>query len=328
MVLRRTLIGSALALVAGWQAGHAEAQPKTLKFSHYGTLQDTVHAAAERFKDLVEVGTDGELKVEIHPNNELGNAPTVLQGIRLGTIDIGIVGNPYFTSFEPEMNVLDLPFLFDGPKHAYKVFDGEIGRAILDKLEQHGMKGLALWEIGFRNITNNVRPIRTPADLDGLKIRTTPNPAHIKAFELLGANPTPMNFAELYMALQTGAVDGQENPAHHIYASRFHEVQKHLSMTRHAYTAAPLVMNLQTFNGLPEDQRNVIMEGALEAAKFERKENATLNDNAIVLMRDAGVEVVEDPDVAAFREMIADEVRKDYVDKHGAAMLDQIDALK
>lgn len=326
---RRALTGTALALMIGatWLSGPAAAAT-TLKFSHYGTLQDTVHAAAERFRDLVETGTGGEIEVEIHPNNELGNAPTVLQGIRLGTIDIGIVGNPYFTAFEPEMNVIDLPFLFDGPGHAYEVFDGEIGRAILDKLEQHGMKGLALWEIGFRNLTNNVRPIRTPGDLEGLKIRTTPNPAHIKAFELLGANPTPINFAELYMALQTGAVDGQENPAHHIYASRLHEVQKHLSLTGHAYTAAPLVMNLAKFNGLPEEQRNAIMEAALEAARFERAENASLNDEAIARMKEEGVEVVEDPDVAAFREIIADEVRKDYVAKHGSGMLDQIDALR
>ena len=315
----------AMVVATGTAPGAAET---VLRFSHYGSLEDTAHAAAERFQDLVEVGTDGAIEIEVYPDNELGAPASVLQDVRLGTIDIALVGNPQFASFEPEMSVLDLPFLFGSPGHAYRVLDGEIGRAILDKLEQHGLKGLALWEVGFRSLTNDVRPIRTPKDLQGLAIATSADPNHLAAFELLGAKPAPLPLAELSTALRTGAIDGQENPLPRIYASRLHEVQAHLSITRHAYTAAPLVMNLAIFNALPEDQRNVIMEAALEAAQFQREENASNNESAITLMREDGVQVVTDPDVAAFRDIVADRVRQEYVAKHGTGMLERIDELR
>lgn len=327
-MLGRILVGAPAAGMVSLVLATAVAAETVLAFSHYGSSEDTVHAAAERFKDLVEVGTNGEIQIDVHPGNGLGDASSVLQGVAEGTIDIGVVGNPYFTSLEPEMDVLDLPFLFENPSHAYKVLDGDIGRAILDKLERHGMKGLALWEIGFRNLTNSVRPIRTPEDVRGLKIRTGPVPAQRRAFELLGAEPVPGEPAELYAALESGAADGQENPAHAIYARRLHEVQGHLSMTRHAYTAAPLVMNLDTFNKLPEEHRDLIMEAAIDAAQYEREENDSNDESAVLLMKDEGMAVVADPDVAAFREAIGDQVRQDYVERHGSGVLDQIDELR
>jgi tripartite ATP-independent transporter DctP family solute receptor len=264
--------------------------------------------------------------VSIHPAGELGNSNTMLQGARMGTIDIVLVGNPYFSSFAPEMNLLDLPFLFKSYEHAYSVMDGEVGNAMLDGLHRHKLQGLAFWEIGFRNLTNSKRPIRVPADLKGLKIRTTPNPAHIKAFTLWGANPTPMPFKEVYSALQTGTIDGQENPVNHIYASRLHEVQKYLSLTGHAYTAAPLVMNLNKYNSLTPKQQKTIRSAALKAAAYERDLNAQDQSGSLEAMKKAGTQVVMDPDANAFRNVVKDAVREMYVGKHGDALIKKVEA--
>lgn len=303
------------------------ASAETLRFGHYANTSDTPHHAAEMFKWIVEDMTDGELVIEIYPAGELGNSANSLQGARLGTIDITVTGNPYFTSFAPQVNILDLPFLFESPEHAYAVLDGEVGEELMDSINAVGLQGLAFWEIGFRNLTNNERAIRTPDDLKGLKLRTTPNPAHIEAFSILGANPAPMPFAELYSALQTGTVDGQENPTTHIYHSKFHEVQKHLSITEHAYTAAPLVMNAAKFNGLPEDQQEALRVAAKLAVAYERELNRVLETSSLEAMKAAGVEVVTDPDVDAFREMVAEKTRAMYSEKFGDELLKKIDAL-
>lgn len=197
----------------------------------------------------------------------------------------------------------------------------------MSSINQSNLQGLAFWEIGFRDLTNNVRPVVVPADVEGLKLRTTPNPAHIKAFQILGANPAPMPFAEVYSALQTGTIDGQENPVNHIYASKLHEVQKHLSLTSHAYTAAPLVMNYGRFVKLSPESQAAIKTAALEAAAFERKLNADEAEGSLTAMKDAGVEVVEKPDVAAFRAAVADQTRAAYVEQFGDDLLTKVDAL-
>jgi len=309
------------------EEAQASAETVELRFGHFGAPGSTATLAAEEFARLVEERSNGELVISLHPGHELGDAATMLQQVRSGALDMTMVGNPFFTSFAPEMNVLDLPFLFQSYDHAYEVLDGEIGRQLMDQLEAHNIKGLALWEIGFRNLTNSKRAVATVEDLAGLKIRTTPNPAHQEAFTLLGANPAPLPFAELYLALETGTVDGQENPVHQIYSQKFHEVQPYLSLTRHAYTTAPLVMNLDVFNNLSPDHQSVLLQAALEGAEFHRELNAELNEESLVKMMEEGVEVVEDPDVETFREIVAEPVRQSYIDQFGTDLLDQIDAV-
>lgn len=318
-----TLLAASI-VAAGFATG---ASAETLRFGHYANTSDTPHKAALMFKWIVEDMTDKALEIEVYPAGELGNSANSLQGARLGTIDITVTGNPYFTSFAPQVNVLDLPFLFESPEHAYRVLDGEVGAELMDSINGVGLQGLAFWEIGFRNLTNNERPITTPDDLKGLKLRTTPNPAHIEAFTLLGANPAPMPFAELYSALQTGTVDGQENPTTHIYHSNFHEVQKYMSITEHAYTAAPLVMNAAKFNGLPEDQKEALRVAAKLSAAYERELNRVQENSSLEAMTAAGMEIVTDPDVDAFRAVVADKTRAMYAEKFGDALLTKIDAL-
>jgi tripartite ATP-independent transporter DctP family solute receptor len=278
--------------------------------------------------ELVAQATGGALRISIHPAGELGNDPAILEGVRLGTIDIGQTGNPFYTRFEPKLNALDIPFLFASHEHVYRVVDGEVGRGLLAELEKHRMKGLAFWEIGFRKITNSRRPIVTPADLQGLKIRTTPNPAHVEAFRLWGANPTPMAFTEVYLALETRAVDGQENPLNIIRSNRFHEVQRHLSFTDHAYTVSIVSMNLARFRALPEAQQKALVDAAREAAIYQRRLNREQEGQDLAAIKAAGVEVVERVDTEAFRRLALEPVKAAYVAQHGAALVDAILALR
>lgn len=311
---------AALSLVACWPA----AAETTLRFAHTQPTADTHHAAALHFKERVEALTKGEVKVSVHPAGELGNDPAILEGVRLGTIDIANTGNPFFTRFEPKLNALDLPYLFNDFAHVYRVIDGPIGQALLKGLEKHRMQPLAFWEIGFRNITNSKRAINTPKDLEGLKIRTTPNPAHVQAFKIWGAIPTPMPFTEVYLALESGTVDGQENPLSIIYSNRFHEVQKHLSMTQHAYTVSITVMNQQKFRSLSEANQKAVLQAAAEARDFQRKLNVKANEEALAAMKKAGVAVVEKVDIAPFQKAVLDPVKATYVKDHGSEIIDQI----
>ena len=316
--------GAALAVLVAVPA----AAQQQLRLAHYASTSSTTHAAAEHFKEEVEQRTDGEITVSIHPAHELGDDPSQVRGVRLGTIDMAVIGNPFFTAVIPELNALDLPFLFESPEHAYRVLDGEIGDTIHGWFQEEGMQVLGNWEIGFRNITNSERPIVEPSDLEGLAIRTTPNPAHIKAFETWGANPTPMSFNEVYLALETGAVDGQENPVVLIHAVRFHEVQEHMSLTRHAYTAAYLVMNRGKFGDLTEEQRQVLLEAGQNAGQFERDLVAERESKSLEAMKAEGLQVEENPNREAFMAAAKDVTRAAYVEEHGSELLDRIDAAR
>lgn len=323
---RRMLLAGIAGLVALGHAGLASAQTE-LRFAHGQPTTDITHAAAEHFKQLVEEGTGGEVKVTIYPGGQLGKSKDMVQGVRLGTIDLTANGNPYFTAFAPKLNVLDLPYMFSGYDHVYSVLDGEIGQELLGELGQHNMKGLAFWEIGFRHLTTAETPVREPADMQGLKIRTTPNEAHLKAFELLGANPVPMNFQDVYMALQTGTIDGQENPITQIHSARFNEVQDYISMTGHAYTPLVFVMNLRKFESLTPEQQAVIEDAARKATVTQREGLAAEQERRQAELAKT-MTIIEDVDVEAFRETVQEPVKADYVAEHGSELVDAIEELR
>jgi tripartite ATP-independent transporter DctP family solute receptor len=312
----------AAALVVGL-GGVASAQTK-LRFAHTISPDDAMHLAVLEFSKKVAQRTNNAIQVEVFPSGQLGNDPKTLEGVKLGTIDIGMAGNPFFTSFAPELNVFDLPYLFRDFAHAYKVIDGPIGEDLRRGLETNGMKPLGTLEIGFRNLTNNKRAVKVPDDVKGLKIRTTPNPAHLQAFRLLGANPAPMPITEVYLALKTGAVDGQENPIAHIYALKFHEVQKYMSLTFHAYTMSNVVMNLKKFQDLKPEHQKAIFDSLAEARDWERQLNRKLDGEALAKIKAAGVQVEENPDREAFRKVVADATAEEYVKKFGRDVLDKI----
>jgi tripartite ATP-independent transporter DctP family solute receptor len=317
----------AAALAAGATTSPAFAQaPIKLRLGHPHPEVDSWHKAGLRFAEMVKDKTNGEIIVEVYPNGALGNDQTMIAATRGGTLDICLTGNPYFTGLAPELNVLDLPYLFRDRAHVAHVLDGPIGDELRKSLEPSNLKALATWEVGWRNLTNNRRPVKGPADIKGLKIRTTPNPAHIEAFKLLGAIPTPMSFTELFTALEMGSIDGQENPTTLILNAKFYEVQKYLSLTRHAFTTAPVVMNKEKFDGLSESQRTAILQAAAEAARIQREMNVDAEAGSLAALKENGMQVVEDVDVAALRKIVADKVKADFVAKFGPSLPAQIDA--
>lgn len=319
-----TLVGLALALGA---ISVATAQTVKLRFGHAHPEADSQHQAAVRFAERVKARTNGAVEIAIFPNNTLGNDNSMIQGVRGGTIDIAMSGNPFFTGMAPKLNALDLPYQFDSAEKVYKVLDGAVGRSLLDELSAHQMKALAFWEIGFRSLANSRRAVNKADDIKGLKLRTTPNPAHIKAFQLLGANPQPMPFAEVFPALESRAVDGHENPPTLMLATKMHEVQKYLSLTKHAYTALVVVMNKAKFDGLAADHQKVLLEEALATAKYQRELNARSEAGALAELRAKGMQIVENPDVAGIRAIVRDETRKLFVERNGDAVLKAIEAV-
>lgn len=299
----------------------------TLALSHYGSPNDTVTKATEFMAKRVAELSDGRITIKLHPNSELGPSGTQIDGTRMGTIDIVVVGNPYYTTFNEELNLLDLPFLFRNEVHVEKVLSGEVGDILLKSLEKSGLKGLAFYEIGFRDITNSKKQIKTVADLSGLKLRTTPNPAHIAAFKEWGVNPTPMPFNEVYFSLKTGVIDGQENPVHHIYNNNLQEVQKYLSLTNHAYTAAPMAMNLDRFNYMDKEDQDILLQAAKEGAELEKKLNIEENKIYLGKLKGQGMEIEENPDISSF-QIGAKKAWDDYAKKFGNNVLNKVIDIK
>lgn len=326
---RRLTLGLLAALLAtplAFSTGTATAQaPIKLRFSHTVPESDSQHKAALEFSKRVKDRTQGGVEIQVFAHSQLGNDVTLVTGVRSGTIDIGATGNPFVTGLAPRLNALDLPYQFADAQQAYRALDGAVGRSLLDELSAHQIKGLAFWEIGFRSLGNNKRPIQGADDIKGLKIRTTPNPSHLKAFQLLGANPQPMPFAEVFGALESGAVDGQENPPTLMLSSKMYEVQKYLSLTRHAYTPLVVIMNKARFESLKPEFQKVIMEEAATAANFQRKLNADGEKDAIAQLRAKGMQINENPDTASIRKIVRDETRKLYVEKNGDAVLKAMD---
>ena len=196
-----------------------------------------------RYADLIKDRTKGRVSIQIHHSRQLGDERQVVEGLQLGTIHLTVSSTGPLGGFVPEVNVVDLPFLFRDADHAHTVLDGEIGRGLLDKFEAVGIKGLAFWENGFRHITTSKRPVQQPGDMKGLKIRVMENKVHQAAFRQLGADATPMAWGEVFTSLQQGLLDAQENPIPIIYTFKLNEVQKYISLTGHVYSPAPILMS-------------------------------------------------------------------------------------
>jgi tripartite ATP-independent transporter DctP family solute receptor len=296
------------------------------RFASESPRSDTQSIAAERMAEVLKQKSGGKLDLKIFADSQLGTFQAAIAGVRGGTIDMAVSGSGNFTGLVPLIGILDLPYLFAGTDHAYKVLDGPVGQSLLAKLEPLGMKGLAFWDNGWRQMTNSKHPIKTPADVKGLKMRTTGSPAHIEAFKELGANPVPMPIAELYTALEMKTVDAQEHPIGVFYSSKFFEVQKHVSLTYHAYSALILVMSKAKFDALSPELQKAVLEAAREGAQYQRKLN---NENIAKIAADLkskGIAVVEKVDNGPFTEATKN-VKSAFVAKFGGAdVIQAIDA--
>ncbi|KMK51579.1 hypothetical protein RO21_05490 [[Actinobacillus] muris] len=314
-------------LVAGFAVVAAANAQTTLRFGYEAPRSDTQHSAAKKFNELLNAKTKGEMKLSLFPDSTLGNAQTMIGAVRGGTIDLEMSGSPNFSGLVPQLNVIDIPFIFKNRTHAYAVLDGEIGQGLLAQLEAQGLKGLAFWDVGFRSFTNSKHPINSPADIKGLKVRTNQNPMYIQAFSLLGANPVPMPLSELYTALETRAVDAQEHPIGIVWSAKLYEVQKYLSLTNHGYTPLIVVMNKAKFDNLSPNLQQAIVEAAKEAGQYQRQLNLDNEKAIIAKLQNAGVEVIENIDTTPFKAVIEADVRKAFIEKHGEDLVKQIDAL-
>ena len=304
-------------LLAGLLAGvFGSVQAETLRFASETPRSDTQYQAAEKFNELLKAKTKGALDVKVFPDSSLGKFDAAVSGVRGGTIDFIVSGSSSYSGLVPLINVLDIPFMFKDNAHAYRVLDGQIGQQILDKLSEFNLKGLAFWDNGWRQMTNSRQPILTPADLKGLKMRTTGSPVHIEAFKLLGTNPVPMPVAELYTALEMKTVDAQEHPIGVLWSAKLYEVQKYLSMTYHCYSSIIMVMNKKKFDSLSPEFQKAVVEAAREAGAYQRKLNNENIAKIVAEVKKAGLQVVEKVDPAPFFEATKP-VRQSFIAKFG-----------
>ena len=287
------------------------AGPQTIKLAHVVNEKDGFHIAALKFKELVEARTKGAVKVEVFPNASLGDERTLIEGMQIGTIAMGVITNGPVANFLPEIAAFEMPFMFASPEEAYKVLDGPVGQKVLAKLDAINLKGLAYAERGFRNLTNSKKVVKTPADMAGLKIRVMENPVYIDTFKTLGTNAVPMAWTEALTALQQGTIDGQENPVNVIYSFKLNETQKYLTLTRHSYSPALFLMSKKVYGSFNKETQDILVKAAQEAAVHERKWNAEQMSEQLKALKDKGMQITE-PDVAAFQAAV-----KPVYDKYG-----------
>ena len=316
MNMFKAAAAAVIALGIGAVPALAEIDTVNLRLAHVVNEQDGFHAAATKFKELVAERSDGKITVEIFPNATLGDERTLLEGMQIGTVDMGVITNGPVSNFLEEMAVFELPFLFPSPEAAYKVLDGEIGQELLDRLSEVNLKGLAYAERGFRNLTNSKRPVNSPADLSGLRVRVMENPVYIDSFRELGADAIPMAWTEALTAMQQGTIDGQENPVGVVYSFKLNETQTNMTMTRHTYAPAIFVMGMPKWNELSEETQQIVRQAAQEAAEYERALNARLEGEQLQALKDAGMTVNENADLSAFQAAVQPVYEK-YGEKFG-----------
>lgn len=301
MKIRAILLGL---VMAGLSAGAAAAEPIVIKFSHVVATDTPKGKAAEKFKELAEQYTNGAVKVEVYPNSTLYKDKEEMEALQLGAVQMLA---PSLAKFGPlgvrEFEAFDLPYIFDGYEALHKVTKGEVGRKLLDKLEPRGIKGLAYWDNGFKSFSLN-SPIRTPDDLKGKKMRIQSSKVIEEQMRELKALPQVMAFSETYQALQTGVVDGTENPHSNLYTQKMHEVQKHMILTDHGYLGYAVITNKKFWDGLPADVRGQLEKAMAEATDYANEIAKAENDKALEAVRASGKTEIYTPTEAERKAFI------------------------
>ena len=292
------------AVVAAGTLGVAQAQTTTLKIGYATNLQSHYGVGSTVFCDEVEKGTQGRYKCQHFPSSALGGEREQIEAVQLGTQDMTNTSTGPVGNFVPEVKIVDIPFLFRDYDHARKVMDGPVGQDILTKFASKNLIALAWTENGFRHMTNNKRAISKPADAAGLKMRTMENKVHMDGYRTFGILPTPMAFPELFGALQQGTVDGQENPIPVILASKFSQVQKHLSLTGHVYSPALLLLSPKVWAKLNDADKKVFSDAAKKASVAQRKKVNDDENNGIAQLEKDGMTVIKTVDGSAFRDAL------------------------
>ncbi len=252
-----------------------------IKFSHVVSPNTPKGKAADYFAKRVEELSHGKIKVELYPNAQLGKDKVILRKMKFNAVQMAAPSFSKFTGLVPQLGLFDLPFLFKDENHLHKVLDGEVGQKLLDMVTKKGYVALAYWDNGFKQLTDNKRPLIKPEDCKGLKFRVMSSKVLIEQFKALDAIPVVLPFSEVYSALQQGVVDGQENTISNIYTKKFYEVQKYMTMTNHGYLGYMVVMSKKFWNRLPQDMKNVVLKAIKEATEKERIWAKELNENQL-----------------------------------------------
>ena len=282
---------------------------------------DPYAIAAHAFKDAIETAMPGRVEVSLFPNRQLGDDKEILEGLQFGTIDMGIITNAVVANLEPTYQLVDLPFLFGNADQAHQVLDGAVGQKLAENLRKHGIVSLGAAEGGFRNMINNTKPVRTPADVEGVKYRTMQNPVFIEMFSALGGSPVPMAWGEVFTAMQQGTIDGLEIPASVVNSNNYADVTKYLSFTRHTYSAIHLLMAERTYDKLPDDVRDAVIKAGKSAIETQRVAVAAAEEQVVAALMEKGMQINDIDDVAAFRAKVGP-VYEQFKPTIGADLLD------
>ena len=290
-IVARTLL--AIAVGCLWAPLAAQAQAIKLTLGHGAAPGNPRHEAALKFAEVAKAQSGGRIEVSVAPSAQLGDDAAMVTAIRTGALDLSANSQGAVATAVPEYAAFGMPFLFSTPADAFRLLDGALGKELADKSVAKGMVVLGYWDNGIRHMTNSKRPIVKVDDMKGLKMRTPPDAVLVDIMQALGADAQQIKFAELYVALQQGVVDGQENPLVNFHASKLYEVQKHLALTSHMFQMTPLLMSKRSWDRLTNDDRKALTEAAAEATTLQRKLSQDADDKLLDDLKAKGVQVTK-----------------------------------
>ncbi len=287
----------------------AHAQTVKLTLGHGAAIGNPRHEAALKFAEVVKARSGGRIEVQVAPAAQLGDDAAMVTALRTGALDLSANSQGAVANAVPEYAAYGMPFTFSSPAAAFKVLDGPLGKELAERSADKGLVLLGTWDNGIRQMTNSKRPITKVEDMKGLKMRVPPDATLVDIMKSLGAESQQIKFAELYVALQQGVVDGQENPLVNIHASKLYEVQKHLALTNHQFQMTPFLMSKRSWDKLSDADRKAVQEAAAEATALQRRLSAEADEKLLAELKAKGVQVTT-PDKAAFAKATADVVAK------------------
>jgi tripartite ATP-independent transporter DctP family solute receptor len=291
--MMKLALGIALPVMLFAGTASAEVRAHTLKFAAANNKGHPQVTGMEKFAEIVKAKSGGKIEIKLFPGGVLGGDVQTVSALQGGVVEMLVLNAGILSSNVKAFGAVDLPFLFNSGEEADKVMDGAFGKSLSEKLPATGLVGLAYWELGFRNLTNNRRAVTKLEDIKGLKIRTLQSPIPIELFNSLGANAVPLPYTELYTALETGTVDGQENPFANIINAKFYEVQKYLTVTRHQYNPQIVLVSKKFWDGLNEEEKGILQSAATEARDFQRKVSREADAKALDEIKKTGMQVTE-----------------------------------
>lgn len=304
-ILRR----SVLALAVTSLASVAMAQEVKLSLGHGAAPGNPRHEASLKFAEVVKAKSGGRIEVTVAPSAQLGDDAAMVTALRTGALDMSANSQGALANTVPEFAAFGMPFLFTDLPQAWKIMDGAVGKELAEKTAEKGMVVLGYWDNGIRNMSNSKRPLLKPEDLKGLKMRTPPDSVTVDIMQSLGAEAQQIKFSELYVALQQGVVDGQENPLTNIASAKLYEVQKYISLTGHKYEMTPFLMSKRSWDRLSDADRKAVMDAAAEATALQRKLSKDSDDKLVAELKAKGVQI-DAVDKSAFQKATASVVTK------------------